>query len=305
MAELTELQERVAEILGRIGLTDESGALVGITQSQAMVELSNLINENPAYAKELGFGPAGTDAYNESVRNWIAGRLLQYEKTKDAVESLYGDYEPPVIPGEMTFDEYVAGIGAPQTIAEYGATAPGQQDIMSAGLARQLGPTPTPFLQAAGERMFNPIQAGYTLGAGLGQLPGQMAPGTQWSPSALTGESPAPTFSDYLGLPGVVPTQQQLQSQVAQAASLFGPQPAALGEAQQGFVKSLQEDIGKQYNLALSSVLQNMPIHLRAPYTRWAQDQFRKFRGTSPEQHFLPQFVGTGDRATGGFSFGR
>ena len=178
---------------------------------------------------------------------------------------------------------------------------------MQAGLARQLGPTPTPFLQAAGERMFNPIQAGYTLGAGLGQLPGQMAPGTQWSPSALTGERPAPSFSDYLGMPGVVPTQQDLQDQIRQAASLFGERPgeAPLGEAQQGFVQSLTEDMGKQFNLGLSSVLQNMPIHLRAPYTRWAQGRFRQFRGTTPEEQWLPQFVGTGDRATGGFSFGR
>jgi hypothetical protein len=306
---MPEFYKRVEEILGRIGLTDASGDLVGLTTSNASIELNNLINSNPAYATQLGFGAAGTEGYNNSVRDWIAATLLRYESTLNILKDMReGTYVPPGTTGEgQTFDEYMAGIGAPQTLAQYGATAPGQEDIMSAGLARQLGPTPTPFLQAAGERLFDPIQAGYTLGSGLGQLPGQMAPGTEWSPSALTGERPAPTFSQYLGTPGVLPTQQALQSQVAQAASLFGPQPAdaPLGEAQQGFVKSLQEDIGKQYTLALSSVLQNMPIHLRAPYTRWAQDQFRKFRGTSPEQHFLPQFVGTGDRATGGFSFGR
>jgi len=301
MAEKT-LQERVEEILGRIGLTDKSGALVGITTSQASIELNNLINENPAYASELGFGPAGTDAYNESVRNWIAGRLLQYEKTKTAVESLYEDYEPPGTPSGMTFDEYRASIGGPQTLAEYGATAAGQQDIMSAGLARQLGPTPTPFLQAAGERMFDPIQAGYTLGSGLGQLPGQWATGAE---STFGGDpDPAgrgPSFSEYLGMPGVVPTQQQLQSQLRQAAGLFGERPGEgpLGTTQQAFRQSLSENQGQQFDLALSSVLQNIPLHLRAPFTRWAQGQWRQERGTTPEQQWLPGFVGRG------FKFGR
>jgi hypothetical protein len=299
MAEMTELQKLIAEILGRIGMEGASGTAEG----DAAIELFNLINSNPDYARELGLGASGDVAYTNTVHGWIARKLAQYQEIKKAIDPLFGDGDKTTtIPGEMTFDEYMAGIGAPQTLAGYGATAPGQRDIMSAGLARQLGPTPTPFLQAAGERMFDPIQAGYTLGSGLGQLPGQWATGDESTFGGDPSETgPGPSFSQYLGMPGVVPTQQTLQDQLRQTAGLFGERPgeAPLGTTQQAFRQSLSEDQGKQFDLAMSSVLQNIPLHLRAPFTRWAQGQFRQERGTTPEQQWLPQFVGRG------FSFGR
>tara|TARA_R110000824_G_scaffold401178_1_gene611168 strand:- start:2818 stop:3714 length:897 start_codon:yes stop_codon:yes gene_type:complete len=287
-----ELKRQIDAILKQIGLTDSEGGLIGLSVGDAALKIKGLISSNQQYADELGLGAIGGGAWDVTINDYISDIILAQSEGKSFLPP-----GPPETPN-LTFDELLEGaVGPKQSIAEYGTTEAGRSGIFDADLSRKLGPTPTPFLRAAGQRLFDPIQAGYTLSSGLGQLPGQMFGDNlkEWLPSSST-DAAGPNFSQYLGMPGVMPSQQQLQSQLRQAGSLFGDRAGlpSLGNAQQGFLTDLSDNMGKQFNLALSSVLQSVPLHLRSPFTKWAQGQFRDARATNPGEQWLPGFIERG-----------
>lgn len=271
----------IADILRRLGM-------VGITNSSpedvARDLISLLLNSGQYTANPNAPTPAEMQQIND-----VVSRMIEQKDTIIADDDAKKAAGLP--PSGPTVEGLLGGLGSTETLLGRGETAEGREDILRAALGRQMGPTPTPFLEAAGRRLFDPIQASFRMQQGLGQLPGQWDPGTE---SILGGGptegGPGLSFSEFINQEQGLPTQQALQDQLRQTAGLFGQEE--LGRTQRGFVERLSAEPNRQFQLALSSVLQNIPLGLRQSFSNWAGDQFRQFRGTTPEQQFLPQFVG-------------
>jgi len=169
------------------------------------------------------------------------------------------------------------GVGAiPESRAEYLASleeqARGRESIFGATLSNQLAgrTTPGPFRSAL-ERQFYPLQSQYLQRSGLGDI----------------GEDPS--FRKFLSA-GDFTAREGLKPLARRTAGLFDPE-AILDKRQQGFLQSLLDQPGMQFDIALQSVLPGIAPPFRQSYRNFLRRAFEQHQVDQPDVPYLPQFV--------------
>lgn len=153
-------------------------------------------------------------------------------------------------------------------------TAEGQSALFGDYLSKTYPMAPGPY-QSFLEQQFQPLKSSYLLQSGLGGLTNP--------------------FSQFLTSTGGKPLSPAAQQAFLQSlATIMGNPSGDYGVVPETFAGAAQEDPTMQYQLALSSVLPNIPSPFKGAFKNKAQQAFNSFLVNTPEMNFLPWFVNQG-----------
>lgn len=185
--------------------------------------------------------------------------------------------------------DYVLGATGPTSADVFLATDPGQRASFSDFIQR-FRPGSSRFLRAGLQQRFDPMQTAFNVQSALGTLPGRA--------EGQGGQLGTPVnFRQWMeNYGGAIPTQGTWQSMLGGVSDwLTGGRPTA-GVGSMGETFMTNEE--NQFNLALQSILQNVPYHLRPAATRTAEREFRQFQAQNPGRtsEWLPAWRAQGQK---------
>mgnify|MGYP003147761741 CR=1 FL=1 len=165
-------------------------------------------------------------------------------------------------------------------LKDLGGTQEGRGELFSSFLTDpSQGAVPGPF-QRFRANQFRPTSAEFLLGRGLGNI------------------GLSTTFQDFIQDRSPVPSAD-FRSNLNEASSILGMPLENLSNTGQGFQAYLAGSPNEQYNLALHSVLGDVPVEFRNAFEGAASDAFGRFQTRTPDLNFLPEFVNRGFRFFG------
>jgi hypothetical protein len=161
-------------------------------------------------------------------------------------------------------------------------------------IGQQFDPSASPFLRSALESRFRPL---HTLFQGREAL-GEVRPAIGGAAQELGYPR---TFQDFIRDTGArAPTQATIENMATRVAAALAGGPVGPSANMEFYIGEPGSMTGpdRQFDLALESVMNRVPISMQAGFGRTARRKFQDFVAQNPEQagQFLPQFVERGFR---------
>lgn len=279
-------------MLGEFGGENNDGALNEETARLALADYIELNN--------LALGADTIDAWIRDARQ-IVGPDLSPSVPSGVVTTPAAT--STVVPETFQIDAPVAGstadadLGADFFIGAEGPTSAdpflgtdlGQRASFSDFIQR-FRPGSSRFLRTGLQQRFDPMQTAFNVQSALGTLPGRT--------EDQAGQLGTPVnFRQWMeNYGGGIPTQKTWQSMLGGVSDWLtgGRDTAGVGSMGESFMTNENN----QFNLALQSILQNVPYHLRPAAKATAEREFRQFQAQNPGRtsEWLPAWQSQGQK---------
>lgn len=179
----------------------------------------------------------------------------------------------------------------------------GMQGVFLRDVESRLTPTSSSLMRDALERRYGQLREVFRLKGGLGELEdigGQRQTFADWLPQATT--SPGAELRRLLqGAASVL--KKGFTGTVAAPGDFTGTAGIPAGETEEsiwlgsragGLYSDLYGDPDKQFNLAIQSIITDIPLHQRRAFIANARDAFQREISLNPGKQWLPGFAFTG-----------
>ena len=199
------------------------------------------------------------------------------------------DLAYPVETGDGDGGDFFRGATGPTSADVFLGTDPGQRASFSDFMQR-FNPGSSRFLRTGLQQRFNPMQTAFNVQSALGTLPGRE--------EGQGGQLGSPVnFRQWMeNYGGSIPAQGAWQSMLGGVSDWLtgGRDTAGAGSGGESFMTNENN----QFNLALQSILQNVPYHLRNAASATAERGFRQFQAQNPGRvsEWLPAWQAQGQK---------